>query len=48
MKDKRYRATTREDLKNPDYSYIRRDLRRIFLIAVSFIVIMVALSFVFK
>ena len=48
MKEKRYRTTMREDLKNPDYTYIRRDLRRILLIASSFIVIMVILSLVFK
>lgn len=48
MKEKKYRTTTREDLKNPDYTYIRRDLRRILLIASSFIVIMVILSLVFK
>jgi hypothetical protein len=48
MKEKRYRTTAREDLKNPDYTYIRRDLRRILLIASSFIVIMVILALVFK
>ena len=30
---------------NPDYTYIRRDLRRIGLLAGSFFVILVALSF---
>jgi len=48
MKEKRYRTTAREDLKNPDYTYIRQDLRRILLIASSFIVVMVILSLVFK
>jgi len=48
MKEKRYRTTSRDDLKNPDYTYIRQDLRRILLIASSFIVVMVVLSFVFK
>ncbi len=48
MKEKRYRTATRDDLKNPDYTYIRQDLRRILLIACSFIAVMVILSFVFK
>lgn len=48
MKEKKYRTATRDDLKNPDYAYIRRDLRRILLIALSFIVVMVALTFVLK
>jgi hypothetical protein len=30
---------------NPDYTYIRRDLRRIGVIAASFFVILIALSF---
>lgn len=30
---------------NPDYTHVRRDLRRIALLAVSFAVILVALSF---
>ncbi|NPA93661.1 MAG: hypothetical protein GXO56_08295 [Chloroflexi bacterium] len=31
---------------NPDYSYVKRDLRRIAILATSFVVILVALSFV--
>ena len=31
---------------NPDYTYIRRDLRRIALLAGGFFVILIALSFV--
>ena len=30
---------------NPDYSHVKRDLRRIVLLASSFVVILVALSF---
>jgi hypothetical protein len=37
------RATTTEF--NPDYTYIRRDLRRIGTLAAGFFVILVALSF---
>jgi hypothetical protein len=48
MKEKSYRSSSREDLKNPDYSYIKKDLRRILFIASSFIVVMVVLSFLFK
>jgi hypothetical protein len=48
MKVKTYRSTSRDDLKNPDYTYIKRDLRRILVIASSFIVIMVVLSILFK
>jgi hypothetical protein len=47
-KEKTYRSASRDDLKNPDYSYIKRDLRRILLIASSFIAIMVVLSIVFR
>ncbi len=31
---------------NPDYSYVKRDLRRIAILATSFVVILVVLSFV--
>jgi hypothetical protein len=48
MKEKKYRSTMREDITNPDYAYIRRDLRRILLIALSFVAVMVALTFVLK
>jgi len=48
MKEKMYRSASRDDLKNPDYSYIKRDLRRILVIASSFIIIMVVLSILFK
>jgi hypothetical protein len=47
-KERTYRSASREDLKNPDYTYIKRDLRRILVIASSFIVIMVVLSILFK
>lgn len=30
---------------NPDYTHVKRDLRRIVLLAVSFVLILVALSF---
>ncbi len=33
---------------NPDYTYIKQDLRRIAVLATSFVVILVALSFVIK
>jgi hypothetical protein len=48
MKEKIYRSASRDDLKNPDYTYIKRDLRRILVIASSFIIIMVVLSILFK
>jgi hypothetical protein len=48
MDYRKYRTLAKDELKNPDYTYIKRDLRRIFLIATSFIVVMVALSFVIK
>ena len=48
MMEKKYRTKMREDLTNPDYTYIRRDLRRILLIALSFVAVMVALTFVLK
>ncbi len=43
----RPRAALREEF-NPDYSYVIQDLRRIALLAGSFVVILVALSFVLK
>lgn len=48
MDYKKYRTIQRDELKNPDYSHIKRDLRRILLIAGSFFAIMVFLSFVVK
>jgi hypothetical protein len=48
MSEKNYRRSGRDELKNPDYSYIKRDLRRIFLIAVSFVVVMIVLSFILR
>jgi hypothetical protein len=45
MDYRKYRTTLKDELKNPDYSYIRKDLRRIALIASSFIVVLIALSF---
>jgi hypothetical protein len=48
MSEKKYRTTGREDLKNPDYSHIKRDLRRIGWIAGSFVVVMIVLSFILR
>jgi hypothetical protein len=48
MKGKKYRTIVRDDLKNPDYAYIKRDLRRILFIAVSFIIVMVILAIILK
>jgi hypothetical protein len=48
MSGKKYRTSGRDELKNPDYSYIKRDLRRIFLIAGSFVAVMVVLSFILR
>jgi hypothetical protein len=48
MSEKKYRTSGRDELKNPDYSYIKRDLRRIFLIAGSFVAVMVVLSFILR
>lgn len=48
MADKKYRASSKDELNNPDYSFIKRDLRRIFLIAVSFVVIMIILAFILR
>jgi hypothetical protein len=48
MSEKKYRTSGRDELKNPDYSFIKRDLRRIFLIAGSFVVVMIVLSFILR
>jgi hypothetical protein len=48
MDYRKYRAAAKDELKNPDYSYIKRDLRRIGLIAVSFVSVMIVLSFFIK
>jgi hypothetical protein len=48
MSEKKYRTTGRDDLKNPDYSHIKNDLRRILLIAGSFFVVMIVLSFILR
>ena len=41
-------ATTTSTEFNPDYTYVKRDLRRIGVLAGSFVVILVALSFFLK
>ncbi len=43
----RPRVSARETF-NPDYTYVIQDLRRIALLAGSFIVVLIALSFVLK
>jgi len=48
MSEKKYRTSGREELKNPDYSHIKRDLRRIALIAGSFVVVMIVLAFILR
>jgi len=48
MSEKKYRTAGREDLKNPDYSHIKRDLGRIGLIAGSFVVVMIVLAFILR
>ncbi len=48
MSEKKYRTLSRDELKNPDYSYIKRDLRRILLIAGSFVVVMIVLAFILR
>lgn len=48
MAEKKYRTASREDLNNPDYSFIKRDLRRIFIIAGSFVAVMVVLAFILR
>jgi hypothetical protein len=44
----RRRSASRKTEFNPDYSYIKEDLRRIATLAGTFIVLMVALSFFLK
>ena len=41
-------ASPRATEFNPDYTYVKRDLRRIGLLAGSFFVILIALSFVLR
>ncbi len=57
MAKSRRRSGTRRPLRrpvssttefNPDYTYIKKDLRRIATLAVSYVVILVALSFVIR
>jgi hypothetical protein len=48
MTEKRYRTAVKDELKNPDYSFIKRDLRRILLIAGSFIAAMIVLKFIIR
>ncbi len=48
MAERKYRSSGRDELKNPDYSYIKRDLRRILLIAGSFVAVMIVLSFILR
>jgi hypothetical protein len=48
MAAKKYRASGRDELKNPDYSYIKRDLRRIFIIAGSFVAVMIVLAIILR
>ncbi len=48
MSEKKYRTLSRDELKNPDYSYIKRDLRRILLIAGSFVVVMIVLALILR
>ncbi len=42
------RAAAAAPTFDPDYTYIKRDLRRIAILATSYVVILVALSFVIK
>jgi hypothetical protein len=48
MAEKKYRKSARDELNHPDYSFIRRDLRRILLIAGSFVAVMVVLAFILR
>jgi hypothetical protein len=48
MAEKKYRTASKEDLNNPDYSHIKRDLRRIFIIAGSFVAVMIVLAFILR
>jgi hypothetical protein len=48
MSVKKYRSTSRDELNNPDYSFIKRDLRRIFIIAGAFVAVMIVLAFILR
>jgi hypothetical protein len=48
MSEKRIRKSMRDELDKPDYSFIKRDLRRILLIAGSFVVVMIILAFILR
>jgi hypothetical protein len=48
MGQKRFRGPSRDDLKNPDYTQVKNDLRRIALIAGSFVLIMIVLGILFR
>jgi hypothetical protein len=48
MDSKKPRYSMRIETLNTDYTHIKKDLRRIALIATFFVVAMVALSFVVK
>jgi hypothetical protein len=48
MDPKKSRSFIRTDTIDTDYTHIKADLRRIGVIAISFVVIMIALSFVIK
>ena len=45
---KQQRKARREELSNPDYSFIKNDLRRILIIAGSFIAVMIVLAFILR
>jgi hypothetical protein len=48
MSSQKQRKTYRDELSNPDYSFIKRDLRRIGIIAGSFIAVMIVLAFILR
>lgn len=48
MSDKRSVPTIASSEFNPDYSYIIQDLKRIAVLAVTFFIILVVLSFILK
>jgi hypothetical protein len=48
MDSKKLRTSMRSDSINTDYSHIKKDLRRIGIIALCFVVAMIALSFFIK
>lgn len=48
MSSKKKRVASRNELANPDYSHVKSDLRRIFIIAGSFIAVMIVLAFVLR